>query len=83
MDASEKETTKSMEFVKERWYWFSVRVTTEKLECWFDREQVADVTTTGKKISMRFGEIEESAPFGFASYNTAGVLRNIRLRRIE
>ncbi len=83
MDASENETTKSMEFVKDRWYSFRVRVTTEKLECWVDSEQVADVTTTGKKISMRFGEIEESAPFGFASYNTAGVLRNIRLRRIE
>ena len=83
MDASENETTKSMEFVKDRWYAIRVRVTSEKIECWIDKEQVADVTTTGKKISMRFGEIEDSAPFGIATYDTAGVLRNLRMRRIE
>ena len=83
MDASENETTKSMEFVKNRWYAVRVRVTTEKIECWIDNEQVADVTTTGKKISMRFGEIEDSAPFGIASWETGGALRNIRMRRVE
>ena len=83
MDASENETTKSMEFVKDRWYAIRVRVTSEKIECWIDKELVADVTTTGKKISMRFGEIEDSAPFGIATYDTAGVLRNLRMRRIE
>jgi Domain of Unknown Function (DUF1080) len=83
MDASENETTKSMEFIKDRWYSIRVRVTTEKIECWIDNEQVADVTTTGKRIGMRFGEIEESAPFGIATYDTTGVLRNLRLRRVE
>ncbi|MFZ2642930.1 MAG: DUF1080 domain-containing protein [Verrucomicrobiia bacterium] len=83
MDASENETSKSMEFVKDRWYAIRVRVTSEKLECWIDKEQVVDVTTTGKKISMRFGEIEESAPLGIASYDTTGVLRNLRIRRLD
>jgi hypothetical protein len=83
MDASENETSKSMEFVKDRWYAIRVRVTAEKLECWINKEQVADVTITGKRIGMRFGEIEESAPLGIASYNTSSALRNIRLRRVE
>jgi hypothetical protein len=83
MDASENETTKSMEFTKDRWYKIRVRVTTEKLEAWIDKEQVADVTTTGKRISMRFGEIEESAPLGIATYDTTGVLRKIRVRKVE
>jgi len=83
MDASENETTKSMEFVKNRWYAIRVRVTAEKIECWIDKEQMVDVTITGKRIGMRFGEIEESAPLGIASYNTGTALKNIRLRRLE
>ncbi|MCX6897455.1 MAG: DUF1080 domain-containing protein [Verrucomicrobia bacterium] len=83
MDASENETTKSMEFVKDRWYSIRVRVTAEKIECWIDKEQMVDVTITGKRIGMRFGEIEESAPLGIASYNTSTALKNIRLRRLD
>ncbi len=83
MDASENETSKSMEFVKDRWYAIRVRVTAEKIECWIDKEQMVDVTVTGKRIGMRFGEIEESAPLGIASYNTSTALRNIRLRRLD
>ncbi|MBI5684458.1 MAG: DUF1080 domain-containing protein [Verrucomicrobia bacterium] len=83
MDASENETTKSMEFVKDRWYAIRVRVTAEKIECWIDKEQIVDVTITGKRIGMRFGEIEESAPLGIASYNTASAFKNIRLRRLD
>ena len=32
---------------------------------------------------MRVGEIELSAPLGFATFQTYGVLRNIRMRRIK
>ena len=35
-----------------------------------------------KEVAMRPGEVELSAPLGFASFQSYGVLRNIRLRRL-
>jgi hypothetical protein len=58
-----------------------VRVTPEKIEGWIDDDQVLNVSTQGKKISMRPGEIELSAPFGIATFRTEGALREIKLRK--
>ena len=33
-------------------------------------------------VAMRPGEVELSAPFGFATFQTSGVIRNVRLRRL-
>ena len=65
-----------------RWYRFRVRVTPAKIESWIDNDKVVDLDTTGKKIHMRFGEIEESEPFGLATYQTRAAIRNVRLRRL-
>jgi len=83
MDASENETSTSRSFENNRWYHIRARVTPHKIECWIDQEKVIDVTTTGKRIGMRFGEIESSAPFGIASYNTTALLKNIRVRAVD
>jgi hypothetical protein len=79
-NASENETTKIKKFEKGRWYKIRVKVTPEKIEAWIDDEQLVDVTTKGKKISLRSGEIELSKPCGVASYRTQAALRNIRVR---
>lgn len=83
MDASENESSTSKNFENNRWYHIRARVTPHKIECWIDAEKVIDVTTTGKRIGMRFGEIESSAPFGIASYNTTAVLKNIRVKPVD
>jgi hypothetical protein len=80
MDASENETTQAMKFDKNRWYRIKTRVTEKRIEAWIDNEPVVNVETEGKTIGMRPGEIEESQPFGIASFRTRAALRNIQLR---
>ena len=81
-DASENETTRNMNFELKRWYHIHVRVTQTKIECWIDNEKVVDVVTTGKKISMRPGEIEIAQPFSISTWETTGALRDIAIRRL-
>jgi len=83
MDASENETTKFMNFEQGRWYRIRLRVTEGKIEVWIDKEKLVDVVTTGKKISLRPGDIELSKPFGLASYQTTAALREIRMRSVK
>jgi hypothetical protein len=45
-------------------------VTRTLIEAWIDADKMVDLETTGK-ISMRLGEIEESEPFGIATYKRA------------
>ncbi|MBI4624929.1 MAG: DUF1080 domain-containing protein [Verrucomicrobia bacterium] len=81
-DASENQTTEAMTFEPNRWYRIRVRVTPEKIEAWIDDRQMVDLTTTDRKISLRFGDIENSLPLGIAAYQTRAALRDIRLRRL-
>jgi hypothetical protein len=82
-DASENETTRTMFFPKDRWFAVRLRVTPAKLEAWLDGKKIVDVPITGKKISLRFGEISKSVPIGISTYQTSAAFRSIRLRRIE
>jgi hypothetical protein len=81
-NASENITTKSMEFDKDRWYRFRVRVTTNRIECWIDREKVVDLDTSDVTLSLHLAS-RPSRPFGFTSYDTTGAVRDIRLRALS
>jgi hypothetical protein len=80
-DAANNETTKYMSFQNGRWYRIRLRVEPTKIQAWIDDEQVVDVVTTGRKISIRI-EVEESQPFGIATWSTTGALRKIRVLRL-
>ena len=81
-DASENETMKFKKFEKGRWYKIRVRVTEAKIEAWIDDEQMLNLETTGKKITMRPGEIELSKPCGIAAFRTQAAVREMKLRAI-
>jgi len=82
-DASENETRSYFDFEKGRWYALRLRVTDDRITAWIDDQRIADVVITGRSVGLRFGEIELSAPFGFASYATAGGLRKIEYRLLQ
>ncbi len=83
MDASENETMKYVTFETGRWYRIRLRVTEGRLEGWLDDKKLIDVNTTGKKISLRPGDIEMSKPFGLASWQTSAAYRHIQMRRVS
>ena len=83
MDASENETSKYETFEQNHWYRIRLRVTHDRLEGWIDKEKLIDVVTTGKRISLRPGEIEESKPMGICCWQTTAALRQIKLRHVE
>jgi len=82
-DASENETTQFVTFETGRWYRLRLRVTEHKIEAWLEQKKVVDVDITGRKVSLRIGEILMSRPFGLASYSTSAVYRGIKIRNVS
>ncbi len=78
MDASENETTSIRKFEKEHWYRIRLKVTEAVIEVWIDDEKVIDFTIGDNFLSIR-PEVEQSKPFGIASWRTTAAIRNIRL----
>jgi hypothetical protein len=81
MDASENETSQSIDFENARWYNVRVRVTPEKIQAWLDDRQIIDQDIKDTKITVRM-EVEPSKPLGVATWKTKGALKDIRLRRL-
>ena len=81
MDASENETSQSIEFENGRWYNVRIRVTPQKIQAWLDDRQIINQDLKDNKISVRM-EVEPSKPLGVATWKTKGALRDIRLRRL-
>jgi Domain of Unknown Function (DUF1080) len=82
-DASDNETRTYFDFEKGRWYAFRLQVTPRRITGWIDEKQTVNVETAGRTVGLRHGEIQLSAPFGFASYGTTGALRKIDYRLIR
>lgn len=80
-DASENETTRMISFENGKWYHVRLRVAANQIQAWLDDEDLVDVDTTDKAIDVRI-EVEESKPLGIATWNTAGAVRNIQLKKL-
>ena len=81
-DASQNETSQSMEFEMGRWYDVRIRVTPARIEVWLDQRQIINQDLKGNRITIRM-EMEPSTPLGIATWKTTGALRDIRLRLIN
>lgn len=78
-DASENETTSNKEFKTGQWYRVRIRVTPKRLEAWIDTDKLVDLETEGLQLSVRT-ECSVCRPFGVATYDTTGAVRDIRVR---
>jgi len=81
-DAANNETSRFMSFEDNKWYRVRLRVTPDRIEAWLDDEELVNIETTGRKIDIR-AEVDLSQPLGIATWQTAGAIRNIRLRTLE
>jgi len=80
-DASENSTTRMIGFENGKWYRVRLRVIPDRIQAWLDDEVLVDEDITGKNIDIRL-EVEESKPLGIATWNTAGAVRNIKLKKL-
>lgn len=83
LDASENDTTKFLGYDKDKWFRIRMKVTPAKLETWINDEKIVDQDLKDRRISMRFGEIENSVPLGLATYQTTSVFRNVQIKPVE
>ena len=79
-DASDNETRSYFNFEGGHWYGMRLQVTAGRIQAWIGEQQIVNVGIEGRTVGLRFGEIERSAPLGFASYATTGGLRKIEYR---
>ena len=80
-NASANITTMTKEFDNGKWYKFRLRVTKEHIKAWINDDQVVDLETADRRITLH-GACEPCKPFGFATWKTTGAVRNVRVRRV-
>ncbi len=80
-DASENSTTRMIGFENGKWYRVRLRVVPNRIQAWLNDEDLVDADITDKNIDIRI-EVEASKPLGIATWNTAGAVRNIKLRKL-
>ncbi len=83
LDASENETSKNLYFKNNRWFHIRLRVQPEKIETWIDADKIIEVGIAGRKISMRYGDIELSKPIGIATYQTTALIKNFKITKLK
>jgi hypothetical protein len=57
-------------------------VSETRIEAWIEQKKVVDAVTTGRKISLRPGEIERSKPLGLATWMTSAAFREIKFQSV-
>ena len=82
IDASENQTGQGIEYKNDQWYKIRIRVTDKRVETWIDKEQTVDLDTSDVKLGIRI-ECNVSTPFGIASYDTVGAVKDMKVRNLS
>ncbi len=81
-DASENETRRFVKYQDNVWYRFRVRVTDQVIRCWVDDKETIAVNYQDQQVGTRL-ETRASQPLGFASWRTAGAIREVTIRGLS
>jgi hypothetical protein len=81
MDASENETSQTIDFDSNRWYSIRIRVTPEAIQTWLDDKQIVNQRLRDNRVDTRL-EVDASRPLGVAAWRTKSALRDIKLRKL-
>ncbi len=82
IDASENETGQFFEYENQKWYQFRVQVSDETVRCWINNEKIIDLEHQDRHLGTRL-EVRDNEPLGFATWETTGALRNIKVRPLK
>jgi hypothetical protein len=83
-DAANNETTRFVSFENGKWYHVRLHVRPNRIKAWLEEEgeePLVDMDITGRKIDTR-AEMDLCQPLGIATWQTAGAVRNIHLRKL-
>jgi hypothetical protein len=83
-DAANNETTRFVSFENNKWYHVRLRITPNRIQAWLQEEgeePLVDMDITDRKIDTR-AEMDLCQPMGVATWQTAGAVRNINLRKL-
>ena len=83
MDAMENSTMTVRDFDQGKWYKLRLLVTDNRFQAFVEEKNIVNVGIKGRKIGMRFGEIEESVPLGLSTFRTTAEYKNIKIRHLE
>lgn len=88
LDASENQTTTYRDFDMSRLYTLRLQVTRERIVAYIETkgektDRCINVGVVDRTVGMRFGEIEESLPFGISTFRTASEIESIRIRKLS
>ena len=81
LDASENATTTYHEFKNGQWHDVRLRVSDNKIEAWLGDEQIVDQDIRDRQLGVRV-EVELSKPFGIATWQTTGAVKDVRIRKL-
>ena len=74
---------KAFIFEEKKWYDIKLQVTDKNLRVWIDQQKVIDCDVEGRRVGMRYGEIEMSVPLGICTYTTTGEIKDLQLRTLD
>jgi hypothetical protein len=81
-DASENSTRAEQKFANGMWHHVRIEVRPEDLRAWVNGRPVVNVSIKGRQVGLRPGYIDHCLPFGFATWNTEGRIRGVKIRRL-
>lgn len=79
--AADNETASARSFENGKWYRIRVTVTDAKITAYINDKMLCAVRTEERKLKVT-NEMAPCLPFGFATWNTTGALKNIRYRSL-